>query len=60
MDKEEFSAFVRKARAKADMTQWEFGEAIGVSWITIYRWEQELSMPKPDAIDFWIREVKKV
>lgn len=60
MDKKEWSEFVSKARAKADMTQWEFADELKISWITVWRWENEFNMPKTDAIDYWKKEISKI
>lgn len=55
-----WSKYVSKARAKADMTLHEFGEAVGTSWVTIWRWEQGQCMPKEDAFAFWKEKVDAV
>ena len=53
-----FSEFVRKKRKKLDVSQVKLAELIGVSWVTIWRWEAGLMQPKPDAIDFWMDKIK--
>lgn len=57
MNKKQFSDFISKKRDKTGLTQFDFGTELGVSWVTIWRWENEDSMPKPDAIDYWIEKV---
>jgi DNA-binding transcriptional regulator YiaG len=57
---DDFSEFVIKARKKSDMTLHEFAQEIGTSWITVWRWENEKNKPKPDAIEYWIKQIRKV
>ena len=60
MKQDEFSSFIRVKRKKSGLSQFDFGSEIGTSWITVWRWEHEKCMPKPDAIEFWINKVKSV
>jgi DNA-binding XRE family transcriptional regulator len=60
MNKKEWSSFVSKARAKADMTLHEFGQEIGTSWVSVWRWENEYNMPRTEALPHWIKEINKI
>lgn len=55
MKKKNFAELIRKKRG--EMTQHEYAKTIGVSWITIWRWENGVSIPKPDAIEYWIQKI---
>lgn len=55
-----FQKIVREKRKQSGLTQQEFGEKIGVSWITILRWEQGFTQPKDNIIDSWIEKVKAI
>lgn len=57
MDKHEFAEFVIDSRDKAELTLKEFAAELGVDWVTVWRWENKRSMPKPDAIEFWIEKI---
>lgn len=59
MDKKKWSKFVSNARTNSGMTLHEFGESIGTSWVTIWRWENEYVMPRKEAIEYWEREINK-
>jgi DNA-binding XRE family transcriptional regulator len=60
MTQHEFSRLVKRCRALSDLSQKAFGKEIGCSWITIWRWENNLNCPKPDAIEFWVRKVQGI
>jgi transcriptional regulator with XRE-family HTH domain len=60
MKQDKFSSFIRDKRKESGLSLFDFGSEIGASWITIWRWEHEKCMPKPDAIRFWIDKVKSV
>lgn len=55
-----FCEIVKEARKKSGLTQFEFGSEIGVSWITIWRWEHDEHLPKENVIDFWKKKVQSV
>lgn len=57
MTKKQFSALVKTAREKSRLSQIVFGLKLGVSWMTILRWERGISCPKPDAIGYWIEKI---
>ena len=46
----QFSKFVRELRTLTDLTQEQFAAAIGVTYSTINRWENERSKPSPIAM----------
>lgn len=58
MNQKEFSKLVKNRRNQLGLSQFDFGSEIGTSWITIWRWENEINMPKPDAIGFWIKRIE--
>jgi DNA-binding transcriptional regulator YiaG len=55
----QFSFLVRKKREKLKLSQAEFAKRVGVSWITIWRWESGNGQPKPDALKYWIEKVEE-
>lgn len=52
-NKEEFATFIKGRRGELGLSQVKMGEALGVSWVTIWRWENQHNMPKEDAIQYW-------
>jgi len=58
MNKEEFAKFVRTRRRKAGLIQSEFADLIGVSLMTVWRWENEENIPAENIIDMWINKIK--
>ena len=50
---------LQSARTRAEMTQWQAGNACGVSEHTIQRWESDSkdSQPKPDDVDRFAQAV---
>lgn len=60
MDKKEFAEFVSKARIKSALTLHEFSKEIGTSWVTVWRWENEHNVPRPEAIEYWVRKINEV
>ncbi len=46
----QFSKFVRELRTLTDLTQEQFAAAVGVTYSTINRWENERSKPSPIAM----------
>jgi len=45
-----FAVRLRTLREKAGLTPEEVGEKLGVSFVTIYHWEQGKHFPKPDQL----------
>ncbi len=58
MEKNEFSKIVICERKRSGMTLYDFADKIGTSWVTVWRWENQYCMPRPEAIDFWIDKMK--
>lgn len=58
MDINDFSKLVITKRSLSNMTLHEFGEKIGVSWVTVWRWENTYCMPKDDALGYWVDKIK--
>ena len=50
MDKPTFGERLRNLRKKAGLTQEELGEAIGVTLLTVYRWETQGRQPRAQDI----------
>jgi len=57
MNKQEFINFVKNARSSSGLTYYEFAEKLGICWTTGWRWENGHTMPKPDAIEYWIKRI---
>jgi transcriptional regulator with XRE-family HTH domain len=57
MEQVEFSEKVRAARIKRNISQFEFAKEIGCTWMTVWRWEHEKSMPRHDAINYWLEKI---
>lgn len=53
-----FSEEIKKARKASGLTQYECGEKIGVSWITIWRWENKQNLPDDNVKEFWLGKVR--
>lgn len=47
MDKDE----IRRIRHKLGLSQQKFSEKLGVSWVSVCRWENGKNEPKPETID---------
>ncbi len=45
------SARLRLARFRAGLTKSQLAEAAGVSRVTVHKWEAELSVPRPEALE---------
>lgn len=44
---QDFGRYIKEKRKKLGLTQVQFAEKIGQSWITIWRWEKGLAKPDP-------------
>lgn len=42
------------------MTLHEFGESIGTTWVTVWRWENGYCMPRPEALGFWEDKIRNI
>jgi len=56
---EKFAQMVTKQREKAKLTQFDFAVRVGISLMTVHRWEKGLSMPKEDSLDHWVNKIKE-
>ncbi len=54
---DDFKKLVISKREGAGLTQAKFAQKLGVSWITIWRWENGAGKPKDDALQYWIGEI---
>ena len=57
MNKHEFADFIYDTRQDNQLTMKELAAEIGVSWTTVWRWENKRSCPRPDAIEFWVERI---
>lgn len=60
MNKETFTNIVRTERKKTGLTQFEFAQSIGVTWITVWRWENNKNVPDKNIRDMWVEKMKLV
>lgn len=59
MTKKQFSNIVKKRRAIYGMSQEQFAKKMNVHWMTILRWENAKTMPKKDALKYWLERLNK-
>ena len=62
MNKKEFAEIVRSKRKELGFTKSAFSDLLGVSWITIWRWETQKETPNKIIMKLWadkIRSMKK-
>jgi transcriptional regulator with XRE-family HTH domain len=57
---DEFSKFVFNKRKDTKLTFYEMAEKLGVSWVTVWRWENQYNMPKVDAINYWMDKINEL
>jgi DNA-binding transcriptional regulator YiaG len=55
---EDFSRFVKQKRKKLGLSQAVFAQMLNTSTVTVWRWENGLFHPRPDAIDYWIKKIE--
>ena len=60
MNRKQFSTLVKRKREKLGMSQEDFAHILGVSWLTVWRWENDRAMPRHDAVEYWIKKVEEV
>lgn len=60
MTKQQFAKKIKEKREKLEKTQSEFAKMLGVSWITIWRWENEKQVPNNIIMDLWLRHIDKL
>lgn len=53
---EDFSKYLKSSRAALKKTQTQLGELLGVSWVSIWRWENGHDAPK----DYKIEGIKSI
>ena len=41
----EFKDYIQEQRKQSGLSQYDFGAKLGVSWITIWRWENGVTEP---------------
>jgi len=58
MNYKQFSSLVSATRKNLGASQEQFAKKIGCSWLTIWRWEKQRSMPRADALEYWIEKIK--
>lgn len=55
-----FSDIVKKKRKKLGYSREKLAGILGVSFVTVWRWERGTHEPKPDAIDYWVKRIKNL
>jgi len=60
MDKKEFSQIVKKERLKSGFTKTGFAKLINCSRVTLWRWENGITMPRKDALPYWLKLISSV
>lgn len=58
MNKEQFAKIIKEKREALNLSQEAFGSKIGVSWITIWRWENQREAPNEIIMKLWIDNIK--
>lgn len=54
----DFPKIVLNARKKLKLSREKFAARLGVSAITVFRWERSISQPDFKVIDYWIDKIK--
>lgn len=60
MKKEQFAKFIKTSRKEMGLTQAQFSEKLGLSWITIWRWENEKEAPNKIIMDLWVTKIESL
>ncbi|MBX0289699.1 helix-turn-helix domain-containing protein [Hymenobacter sp. HSC-4F20] len=60
MTQDEFTALVKETRRRTGLSGPVLGSRIGVSFMTIHRWEKGRTMPKDDAVAYWAAALRAV
>jgi len=60
MNKQEFSEFVKNTRLHTGHTKIVFAHLIGCSRTTLWRWESGITMPRKDAVEYWLLTIQSV
>jgi len=55
-----FAEQIKQYREQSGKTQAEFARALNVSWITVWRWENDQHRPADNVIDFWLDKASKI
>lgn len=58
MIENDFTDLVLDTRKKTGLTLFEFGSEIGVSWITVWRWENKKNYPKKNVMVMYAKNIK--
>lgn len=58
MNKEQFAKIIKEKREALNLSQEAFSSKIGVSWITIWRWENQREAPNEIIMKLWIDNIK--
>ena len=58
MKKKEFSAFVKRTRKAHGISRIEMSQLIDCSPVTIWRWENTLSLPDDRLLNYWVMKIK--
>ncbi len=53
----DFSKQIIKIRKKTGLSREKFAAKIGVSGVTVYRWENGLSKPDDSVVKFWLDKI---
>ena len=60
MTKQQFAKLIKDKRKSLSLTQSQFGELLGLSWITIWRWENEKEAPNDVIMKLWVSFIEKL
>lgn len=60
MEIDDFSELIKQKRKNLGKTQYEFAELLGVSWITVWRWENNKGAPSKTIVKLWIDKIKRM
>lgn len=55
-----FQDAVRNHRIKHGLSMTRLARGIGVHWMTVWRWERGLNLPKENVRDYWLSRVEGI
>lgn len=54
----DFSTYVKEQRKRAGLSQRKLARHLNISWVTVWRWENNKSKPQEHLIDFWKEQIE--
>ena len=53
-----FKELIKNTRQKKELSRFKFGKLVGVSAVTVWRWESGHNEPTDNVKEFWIKKIK--